>query len=377
MAERYFLRYALVLPPFNPETERSDRVAIFVMCGMRLLIITQKVDSRDDVLGFFHVWIVEFAKQYEHVTVICLQKGECDLPKNVTMLSLGKEEKRSRRAYLGLFYRYIWQERQKYDAVFVHMNPVYLALAGPLWRLWGKKVSLWYIHPNIGRYLKAAHLFADVIFTASKNSFPFSSPKVLAVGHGIDAERFKPMPDAVKEKNSILYVGRISPIKHLDLLIGAVRSLREKSIDFTLHLIGGPDARHADYYAAIKKETADLEKEGRVIYHGQIPNREMPRWYNAYEVLVNVTPSGSFDKTVLEAMACGTLVAVSNVNFAPYIPTEFLAKEGDSASLAGVLAAIFSLPGAEKERYAQELRQTVLEHHGLAALVVKIKNALS
>ena len=37
MAERYFLRYALVLLPFNPETERSDRVAIFVMCGMKTI----------------------------------------------------------------------------------------------------------------------------------------------------------------------------------------------------------------------------------------------------------------------------------------------------------------------------------------------------
>ena len=58
---------------------------------MKLLIITQKVDINDDLLGFFHGWIAEFVRQCEQVTVICLQKGEYDLPRNVRVLSLGKE----------------------------------------------------------------------------------------------------------------------------------------------------------------------------------------------------------------------------------------------------------------------------------------------
>ena len=58
---------------------------------MKLLIITQKVDDHDDVLGFFVRWIEEFAKYVEKVTVVCLQKGTYYLPDNVTVLSLGKE----------------------------------------------------------------------------------------------------------------------------------------------------------------------------------------------------------------------------------------------------------------------------------------------
>ena len=59
---------------------------------MKLLIITQKVDINDPVLGFFHRWLEEFAKHYEFVTVICLEKGEHRLPENVKVLSLGKEK---------------------------------------------------------------------------------------------------------------------------------------------------------------------------------------------------------------------------------------------------------------------------------------------
>ena len=86
---------------------------------MRLLVITQKVDRNDPVLGFFHRWIEEFAKHCEKVTVICLEMREHRLPINVRVLSLGKEQNKSKLKYIFRFYRYIWQERNNYD---VHRN---------------------------------------------------------------------------------------------------------------------------------------------------------------------------------------------------------------------------------------------------------------
>ena len=49
---------------------------------MRILIITQKVDKDDSLLGFFHYWIENIAALAEQVTVIALSKGSYDLPKN-------------------------------------------------------------------------------------------------------------------------------------------------------------------------------------------------------------------------------------------------------------------------------------------------------
>ena len=59
---------------------------------MKLLIITQTVDINDQILGFFHRWVEEFAKHCEQITVICLEKGIHDLPQNVRVFSLGKED---------------------------------------------------------------------------------------------------------------------------------------------------------------------------------------------------------------------------------------------------------------------------------------------
>jgi len=67
---------------------------------MRLLIITQKVDKNDPILGFFHRWIEEFAKYCQSIIVICLQKGEYNLPKNIKILSLGKEKGKSKIKYI-------------------------------------------------------------------------------------------------------------------------------------------------------------------------------------------------------------------------------------------------------------------------------------
>ena len=107
---------------------------------MKLLIVTQKVDENDSILGFFHGWIAEFAKHCESVIVICLEKGEHHLPQNVNVLSLGKErfEVKSQKSkvlkkltYAINFFKYIWQERKNYDVVFVHMNQEYVLLAVP------------------------------------------------------------------------------------------------------------------------------------------------------------------------------------------------------------------------------------------------------
>ena len=73
---------------------------------MRLLIITQKVNKNDPVLGFFHTWIKELATKFESIEVICLEKGHFDLPQNVTVYSLGKEHGVTRLGYIKNFFRF-------------------------------------------------------------------------------------------------------------------------------------------------------------------------------------------------------------------------------------------------------------------------------
>src|SRR6185436_17302826 len=149
---------------------------------MKLLITTQAIDQDDPVLAFFHRWVEEFAKNAEHVHVVCLKEGRHELPKNVTIHTLGKEDGRSRLKYIWRFYKYIWTLRHDYDVVFVHMNPEYLVLAGRLWRMLGKRIGLWYIHPRSSWRLRYGMPFVHKVFSASVESFPQISEKLVPVG---------------------------------------------------------------------------------------------------------------------------------------------------------------------------------------------------
>ena len=178
---------------------------------MRLLIVTQKVDVKDPVLGFFHRWVEEFAKGCEFVTVICLEEGEHHLPANVEVASLGKENGASKFRYIINFYKYILEG--DYDKVFVHMNQEYVILGGVLWRLLGKKVFLWRNHAQGNIMTNLAVTLSHGVFCTSPRSYTAQFKKTKIMPVGIDTGFFKPDSTVVKIPHSILFLGRIAPVK--------------------------------------------------------------------------------------------------------------------------------------------------------------------
>ncbi len=179
-----------------------------------ILIITQKVDEKDQLLGFFIDWIKRFGDYFQKVTVLCLENRAPELPKNIRVISLGKDRGKSKIRQLFNFYRYIWSLRRDYDVVFVHMNPIWAALGGFWWHRMSKKVFFWYTHKAVTFKLKLAEKFADVIFSASKESFRLPSRKLVVTGHGIDTDLFKPDPNRQSHDGTVrlLSVGRIAPV---------------------------------------------------------------------------------------------------------------------------------------------------------------------
>lgn len=56
--------------------------------------------------------------------------------------------------------------------------------------------------------------------------------------------------------------------------------------------------------------------------------------YNNHEIFVNLSPSGMYDKTIFEAMACECLVLTSNLNLKGQIDERFLFAENDEKDCA-------------------------------------------
>src|SRR5574343_1529418 len=112
----------------------------------KLVIITQKVDSDDDLLGFFVEWISEFAKYFERIEVITLGVGRFNLPSNVFVHSLGKEHGGSKWRQALRFLNYMWRYGRGAHSIFAHMSPIFAVIAWPFAWLRGSKLVLWYLH---------------------------------------------------------------------------------------------------------------------------------------------------------------------------------------------------------------------------------------
>ena len=267
---------------------------------MKLLLVTQIVDKDDPILGFMHRWIEEFSKHVESIEVICLKEGKHELPTNVKVYSLGKKQTTiiydsgllKRIGYGFRFLYLIWKLQKNYDTVFVHMNPEYVVLAGWWWRITNKKVGLWYTHKSVDLKLRVAELFVDVIFTASKESFRLPSKKLQVMGHGIDTEFFAP-DEKVSRGNHLLSVGRLMPTKRHDL---AIRVAKDAGV--ALRIAG----------AGVERERLTalaLELGVQVTFLGGLTQLGLRDEYRIATKLIHRSETGSLDKVVLEATACG------------------------------------------------------------------------
>ena len=184
---------------------------------MKILIITQKIDKDDTTLGFFHNWLLELSTKFESVEVICLEKGVFDLPKNVTVYSLGKERGVSRLGYVKNLFRYLFLVGGSYDRVLVHMNEEYVLLAGLYWKIKNIPIYLWRNHPDGSIKTRLAVFLATKVFCTSKSSFTAKFSKTVIMPAGIDTKVFKPVPGVVRQKYSVCMIGRISPVKRIDI----------------------------------------------------------------------------------------------------------------------------------------------------------------
>lgn len=280
---------------------------------MNLLVLTQKVDRRDPILGFFHLWLEEMAKRCEKLTVICLSQGEYSLPENVRVLSLGKEVQASWFTYVSRFYKYIWQERGNYEKVFVHMNPEYVVLGGLLWRMWGKKVSLWYVHKKVTWKLRFASTLSHLIFTSAKESFNLKSDKVRYVGHGVAFGNVCGRGYHSDGALTLMHIGRITTIKRCETLLQALPELKKTFSNLKVVFVGAPATDDDQLYLeSLKKLVVEQDLSQQVEFVGNVsPDKLGARLCEAHAT-VNLAPTGGMDKVVLESWAVGVPAFFAN-----------------------------------------------------------------
>jgi len=200
--------------------------------------------------------------------------------------------------------------------------------------------------------------------------------KMVIIPPGVDIGRFYPIPpDEAKEfigvapcGRMLLFVGRIEPLKGLDILIEAIGIMSHKGLmkdnPFCLAVIGGdPDVCPEDMDKEMARLQALREQYGLedfVAFLGQRSQDSLPYYYSAAEAVVVPSQYESFGMVALEAMACGTPVVASQIGGLAYLVqdgvTGFTVPVDEPEALANRLTALLLDPNLRQRMGKQAVK---------------------
>jgi D-inositol-3-phosphate glycosyltransferase len=185
------------------------------------------------------------------------------------------------------------------------------------------------------KVMEAADLilaYSDHERDAMARLYGVARPRIEVLPAGVDTDVFRPMDrEACKRelglegKKVVLYVGRVEPIKGLDLLLNAVTSMGDRR-DLKLVMVGGKEGEPE--VVRLKSRIQELGLAEMVWFVGPVKQERLPVFYNAAEALVLPSHYESFGLVALESLACGTPVVASRVGGLP----TFL-KDGETGYL--------------------------------------------
>ncbi len=151
--------------------------------------------------------------------------------------------------------------------------------------------------------------------------FPFTKEKITSIHLGKEA-LFKPSPDPpILKKYGIqqpylLHTGTIEPRKNLGLLLKAFEIIKSQSFSpLQLVLVGKKGWKSDSFFQKI--QNSPYKKDIKVV--GYINRYHLPALYSSAELFIYPSHFEGFGLPVLEAMACGVPVIVSNVSSLPEI----------------------------------------------------------
>jgi glycosyltransferase involved in cell wall biosynthesis len=347
---------------------------------MRGAFFCVTVDPADEgTAGFVLDWIRVMAARLDSLDVIALETHPATLPSNVRVLSLGKEMGLNRPRLFINSQKHLLTALDRADFLFCHMMPLYVLVSMPVARLRSKPIILWYTHNQTDLKLKMAVKIVDLVFSASEETMNVPTSKKRVFGHGIDTERFYPGP--LREDQGplkVVSIGRLSPRKRIEALIGAAEAIKDKGqIDRFRFILFGQEGR-PEQQGYVRELQDHIRRSGlEEVFHfkGAVPFSQVLNCYHQADIFVSTQLTTGLDKAVLEAGACGLPVVACHSSFAPLLTDQaelLFCPGGDPNLLARRLLRLAEFNPQQRREIGLKLRDRVRKGHDLGRLMDKI-----
>ncbi|MFC2160755.1 glycosyltransferase [Acidobacteriota bacterium] len=193
-------------------------------------------------------------------------------------------------------------------------------------------------HEQRNRLLAERHLSfaADLIISSSSEEkinlireYGISAQKIRVIYPGVNQNLFYPSKTGTVYRKSgfsedhqiLLYVGRVEPIKGLLTVIKALALINHSDhpLSEKLKLIiigGGKEGTELSQNIEVSRVMSAVKAFGlsnKIVFLGSIEQTELKNYYSTADALMVPSLYESFGLVVVEALACGTPVLVSNV----------------------------------------------------------------
>lgn len=220
---------------------------------------------------------------------------------------------------------------------------------------------------------------SDDIITLSDNMRSPWTPECISTNilsmnfNYIDCLEFEKKTKINDRDYDIIFLGRFESVKGVNNLIKSVPLLVEKYPQIKIKLIGDGELR--DHLEDVVAQQGVSE---HISFTGWVDHEKIPDHLNEGRVLLMPSESEGVPKTILEAMACGTIPVATPVGGIPDIITDgkngFLLPDTDPITIAEVVS--FVLDQNDLEQISDQARCSIEENHSYEVTREKYRKIL-
>ncbi len=213
----------------------------------------------------------------------------------------------------------------------------------------GRSALMEFFRPQLTRVVERLNGRIAVSTTARQSAELYFPGPYEIIPNGVDVDRFQPGVEPFErwrdpERLNLLFVGRLDPRKGLDLLIGAMPEILDRTRGRARLLVVGDSYLRPKFEASVPGAA-----RAHVHFLGHVPSADLPRWYASGDIFVSpASGNESFGIVLLEAMAAGRAVVASDIpGYRSVVVPDvngLLFPPGDAGALARAVARLADDP---------------------------------